>query len=114
MDEIEANLTLPKGALRLERYARYYTEESGRVHGAYTIEVETERGADFGCDTIQVDDTLKAVPCPAIADLRPGHRRWVQFRDYPAVAAEECLAVQIMYNPLARSFEHVECATPNY
>jgi hypothetical protein len=113
MNEIEANLTLPKGALSLAQYARYYTEYHGQIHGAYTTKVEV-RSKDYTCSEMQVDFSLKKVPCAAIANLKPGQRRWVPFRDYPAVAAEECGAVQIMYNPANRSFEYVECARPTY
>jgi hypothetical protein len=113
MSEIEANLTLPEGALPLVKYARYYTEYRGRIHGAYTTEVEV-RPKDYSCSEMQAGFSLKEVRCAAIANLQPGQRRWVPFRDYPAVAAKECHAVQIMYNPADRSFEYVECATPRH
>lgn len=111
MNEIEAQLILPKGALPMAQYARYYAEQGGKVHGAYTTEIE-KRPADFGCEEFQADDSTRAMECPARADLKPGRRRWVKFGDYPAVSAEGCRAVQIMYNPKTRSIEYAECATP--
>ncbi|MHA6723180.1 hypothetical protein [Sphingomonas sp. RS2018] len=114
MDEIEAKLVMPDGSLPLSKYARYYTEQDGKVHGAYTTEIEEKRPADYGCTVIQHDGRTQNVPCPALADLQPGHRRWVLFHDYPAVAAENCRAIQVQYNPVSRLIEFLECAVPMY
>ena len=113
MDEIEAHLTLPKGSLPLAKYARYYTDYGGRIHGAYTTEIE-RRPADVGCEEMLANGTSKDVPCSAVADLQPGHRRWVQFSDFPAVVAGGCRAIQVMYNPSTRSIEYAGCLTPTY
>lgn len=113
MDEIESKLDLPKGALPLAAYARYYTEDDGAIIGAFTTEVEEVREGTE-CLEMQLDSSTKGVPCPAIADLTPGHRRWVPQSDLPAVSNVDCQAVQIMYNPASRLVEYAECATPDY
>lgn len=111
MEEIERTLILPPGALKLNDYARYYTEDGGLIHGAFTTEVET-RSPDVGCSELGNGSELVDVSCPAVADLTPGLRRWVPYRDYPAVADENCRAIQIAYNPRSKVFEYNECASP--
>lgn len=113
MDEIEASVVLPTGALPLKGYARYYTEYRGAIHGAYTTHIE-KRSADYGCSEMTEDLKLKEVTCPAIADLEPGNRRWVKFRDYPAVSGQHCSAIQIMFNPKTKAFDWVACSEPTY
>lgn len=111
MEEIERTLVLPPGALKLNNYARYYTEDGGLVHGAFTTEIET-RPPDYGCSDLRNGSQLVEVSCPAIADLTPGLRRWVPYHDYPAVADDNCRAVQIAYNSRSKVFEYNECASP--
>jgi hypothetical protein len=113
MDEVEIKLTLPEGALPLTAYARYYTEEGGRIHGAFTTTIE-KHTPGVGCAEMQLNFKVKDVPCPAVADLEPGHRRWVPLSDYPSVGDENCHGVQIMYNPANHSIEYAECAIPDY
>lgn len=111
MDEIERALILPPGALNLNDYARYYTEDRGLIHGAFTTEIET-RSPDVGCSELSNDSKMVDVSCSAVADLTPGSRRWVPYNDYPAVADKNCRAVQIAYNPRSKVFEYNECASP--
>jgi hypothetical protein len=113
MDEIEANLKLPNGSLPLKKYARYYAEDKGRIFGAYTTAIES-RPAGFGCDEVKPDGTSKPASCRAIADLPPGQRKWVSFSDWPFVAAENCLAIQVVYNLKARTIEYLECGVPTH
>jgi hypothetical protein len=113
MDEIEANLKLPNDSLPLEKYARYYAEDKGRIFGAYTAAIDT-RPSDFGCDEVKPDGTSKPVNCRAISDLTPGQRRWVSFSDWPFVSAEHCRAIQVVYNLKARAIEYLECAVPTH
>lgn len=112
MDEIESSIRLPPEAGPLESYARYYTEHEGSVHGAYTTGIEAPRPSDYGCEEIQLDGSSKTVACPAPADARPGERRWVKFDDYPAVAGEDCTAIQLEFDPRTRKITYLECAPP--
>ena len=112
MDQIERSIKLPEGSLPLERYARYYTEYKGKIHGAFTTEIEV-RSPGVRCDELPADGgEIKDTQCPKIADLRPGKRRWVDFDDYPAVAGENCRAVQLMYDPETKKMEYLECPEP--
>jgi hypothetical protein len=112
MDEIESSIRLPSGARPLDSYARYYTEYEGAVRGAFTTRVEPPRPADYGCEEMELDGGAKAVPCPAIADARPGERRWVQLDDYPAVSGENCTAIQLEFDPRTRKITYLQCAEP--
>lgn len=112
MDEIESSIRLPPGAGPLESYARYYTEHEGSVHGAYTTEIEAPRPSDYGCEELQSNGSSKTVACPAPADARLGERRWVKFEDYPAVAGENCTAIQLGFDPRTRKITHLECVQP--
>ena len=112
MDEIESSIRLPPEARPLESYARYYTEYEGSVHGAYTTKIEAPRPADYGCEEFQLNGRSKAVPCPALADARHGERRWVKFDDYPAVAGENCSAIQLAFDLRTRKITYLQCAEP--
>lgn len=112
MDEIENSIRLPSGARPLDGYARYYTGYEGSVHGAYTTKIEAPRPSDYGCEEFQLNGRTKAVPCPAIADARHGERRWVKFDDYPAVAGENCSAIQLAFDLRTRKITYLECVQP--
>jgi hypothetical protein len=112
MDEIESSIRLPPNARSLGSYARYYTEDGGLVHGAYTTEVEEPRPPDYGCSEVQSDDRLKEVACPALADVPVGRRRWVKFDDYPAVSGRDCTAIQLVFDPRAKRFDYLKCVEP--
>lgn len=114
MNEIEGSIRLPRGAGPLNSYARYYTDYRGAVIGAYTPKVEAPRAADYGCEDLLADGKSKPVACPAPANARPGERRWVKFDDYPAVAGENCTAIQLIFDPRARKTTYVECVEPTY
>lgn len=114
MDEIESSIRLPPGARPLESYARYYTEHEGSVHGAYTIEIEAPRPSDYGCEELQLNGSSKTVACPALADARLGERRWVKFEDFPAVAGEDCTAIQLEFDLRTRKITYLECVQPVY
>ena len=96
----------------MDRYARYYTEYDGAVHGAFTTMIEPPRPADYGCEEMELNGGAKSVPCPAIADTRPGERRWVQFEDYPAVSGEDCTAIQLEFDLRTRKLTYLQCAEP--
>lgn len=112
MDDIESSIRLPPGARPLENYARYYTMNEGFVQGAYSTEVEAPRPSDYGCEVVGPDGSSKLVACRPPADARPGERRWVKFEDYPAVAGEDCTAIQLEFDPRTRKFTYLECADP--
>lgn len=114
MDEIESSIILPVGALPMQRYARYYTEYSGSIHGAYTTKIEEQRPVDYGCEEAKLDGNSKPVACPSVADLQPGNRRWVKFEDYPAVAGRDCTAVQIEFDPKTKTFVYLQCSEPTH
>lgn len=113
MGEIELTIVLLAGALPLNSYARYYTEYEGAIHGAYTTEIE-ERPTGYGCSEVTEDFQLKDVTCPAIADLRPGSRRWVNSTDFPAVGGRNCDGIQIEFNPKTKSFDYLACTDSDY
>lgn len=114
MDYIEKSIVLPNGALPLDKYARYYTEyRDSVIVGAYTTDIET-READFGCSEMLENFETKDVKCPALADAKLGERRWVAMVDYPAVAANDCHAIQLIFNKVTRKFVDVACVSPSH
>lgn len=112
MDEIEGSIRLPPGARSLTDYARYYTEEDGSVHGAYTTQIESPRPADYGCEEVHLNGGTTTIACPALADARRGERRWVKVKDYPVVAGANCNALHLAYDPRAKIFTYLKCAEP--
>ena len=112
MNEIESSIRLPPGARPLDGYARYYTEHEGKVHGAYTTHIEAARPSDFRCEDLQSNGSSKLVACPALADVSLGQRRWVKYADYPAVAGEDCTAIQLMFDPRTREIVYLKCIRP--
>jgi len=106
MDYIERHVTLPEGALPLHKYARYYSDYEGRVVGVYTTDIEY-RPADYGCSEMVDDFQSKDIECPAIADAKPGERRWVTFADYPGGLAHDRLSVHLIFNKEGKTFESV-------
>jgi hypothetical protein len=114
MNEIESLVRLPANAGKVQSYARYYTKYKGSVHGAYTTTVEGPRPPDFGCSEMKSDDSVKAVPCPASADVPVGQRRWVRYEDYPAVSGAGCTAINLQYELQTKQFTYLECAEPDH
>lgn len=106
MNYIERHVVLPKGALPLSKYARYYSDYEGRVVAVYTTETEY-RPADYGCSEMVEDFQSRDIECPAIADAKPGERRWVAFADYPGAVARDSHAVHLLFNKERNSFESV-------
>jgi hypothetical protein len=115
MDEIETNLSLPRGAGPLESYARYYARErDGLIIGAFTRRIE-KRDAGVVCSQMTIEGDAKEIPCPALADAKVGERRWVGLNDFPAVADDNCGAIQIVYDPKLRRILNSECVPlPGY
>lgn len=114
MDEIEGLVQLPANAGTVQSYARYYTEYKGSVHGAYTTTVEGPRPPDFACSEMKSDDSVKAVSCPAAADVPVGQRRWVRYEDYPAVTGSGCAAIDLQYEPRTKQFTYLQCAKSDH
>jgi hypothetical protein len=114
MDEVEANVKMPRGAGPVSSYARYYTfAPGGLVIAAYTREIE-KREPGATCAEAMPDGSFKYVECGAPANVKIGERRWVSSEDFPAVADENCGAVQVAYDPKARHVEFAECVEPLY
>lgn len=109
MNEIENSLIMPHGALKIEKYARYYTKDKDLVYGTFTTHTEV-RPPNVSCSELTLDFDMVDTSCPAVADLKPGNRRWVSLSDYPAVGGDDCQGVDIVYNTRSRSVEYAECA----
>lgn len=89
MQLVENRVQLPKGAERLERYARYYAKNGDHIIAIYTtFSKPTER--DF--------------------DLPVGHQRWLDdYRNLPAVLDGGCSTVKVLYDLKGRTAPEAFC-----
>ena len=110
MDEVEASVVMPQGALQLKKYARYYAQHRGMIVGAYTTHIEEK--AERACYEINEKYQLSIASCAAPADVKVGKRRWVDLHDYPAVAEINCDGVQVEYDPIRKRLNFAECVEP--
>lgn len=78
MQRIEEQVKLPKGAERLEQYARYYATDGNRVVATYITLVD---------------------PANRYYDLPAGQQRWLDdHRNLPAVSDGGCSIVNVIYD----------------
>lgn len=85
MDVIEQQVHLPKDAVALDRYSRFYTEaNSGEVIGTYVA------GAQSG--------------------LPVGQRRWVKdIYHLPAIDDGGCFIVNVIFDPKTKKVTRASC-----
>lgn len=89
MQQIEERLQLPKGAERLEQYARYYAPDKDRVVATFITVVD---------------------PTNRYYDLPVGQRRWLDdHRNLPAISDGGCSIVNVIYDPKTRSVPEAFC-----
>jgi hypothetical protein len=114
MDEIDATVVLPKGAVSLEKYARDYAlRPDGKVaifYSAYVTEGPDPPGT--GCSEISNDLTAKVVPCPPDDRPKAGARRWVKFDEIGGVADGGCYILNAVYDPVRKRVDKVACNGP--
>lgn len=90
IDEIERKVTLPAGAKRLDRYARYYLKRDHLIEGHYVAN-DYLRGSE-------------------LANLPPGHSRWLDDpKKLPLVRSRGCSHVTVTYDPETLLFLEVSC-----
>lgn len=89
MQQVEERVQLPKGAEKLERYARYYATDGNRIVATYITLVDSEN---------------------RYYDLPVGQRRWVDdHRNMPAISDGGCSIVNVLYDPKATSSPEAFC-----
>lgn len=89
MQQVEEQVQLPKGAQRLEHYARYYAEDGHRIVATYITIVD---------------------PTNRYYDLPVGQQRWLDdHRNLPAISDGGCSIVSVIYDPKARSVPQAFC-----
>jgi hypothetical protein len=89
MQQVEERVQLPKGAERLERYARYYATDGNRIVATYITLVD---------------------PDNCYYNLPVGQRRWLDdHRNMPAISDRACSIVNVIYNPKAPSSPEAFC-----
>lgn len=89
MQQVEERVQLPKGAERLDRYARYYAKDGDQIVAVYTTLVD---------------------PKGRYLDLPVGHQRWLgDHRNLPAISDGGCSIVNVIYNPNAQTEPKAFC-----
>lgn len=109
---IDAALTLPKGALSADSYARYYTvRPDGKIHVIYTASVRDDapKPADYGCSEVTADFTLVDVPCPPDDRPKAKQQLWVSNSEMPAYDDGGCSIINVIYNPESQQVEKAAC-----
>jgi hypothetical protein len=115
MDRMEASVQLPKGASPLNSYAKLYADAGhGLVIAVYALPTFIEQAAVQECSDMQLDGTLKDVPCvsKSVRGLQSGERRWISnYSDLtPLTDARDCESVVLTYDIRNRRFDEVNCA----
>lgn len=89
MQQVEERVQLPKGANRLEQYARYYATDGNRIVATYITLVDPEN---------------------RYYNLPVGQRRWLDdHRNMPAISDGGCSIVNVLYDPKAPSSPEAFC-----
>lgn len=115
MDEIEARIALPPGAVALGAYARFYAfEPEGKVAARYIVPPNPILSPDDMCSEMLANGGWRRIKCPPLepwADgAQAGERRWLADpMNMPVMADGGCGQVNILYDPRTRQFEHVSC-----
>lgn len=118
LDEIEAMVKLPSGALELDEYGRAYAFSDGKVVAHYLVPMSFEPEPNDGCAEALADGTTR--PCEdgweaefdAIYDnqIAAGERRWFDdARDLPFMNDGGCSMVSFEYFPEEKRFARIEC-----
>ena len=108
MNEIERQVTLPEGALAIEKYARYYSDKGGKVVAVYTIPYHADLTAT--CEELTENLSSRSVECPPEAQqLSAGERQWVSFNELPGISDGGCTVVNVLFNPATHKVENVQC-----
>ncbi|GAA4043023.1 hypothetical protein GCM10022281_25260 [Sphingomonas rosea] len=126
MDQIEAQVRLPKGAWPLRDYARYYAVDTKdreglgkkRIVGIYLKPLPPEpSGPGIGCSEVVREDgrdILRDVPCPPETrskdELAAGERRWLDDTSgIPIIMDGACLMVTVVFDPTTQRVEQAQC-----
>lgn len=119
-----AQVRLPDGASRLQRYTRHYAlGKDGKVLGVYVLGAPASRrraakkAPDSGCEELMLDEgeiVGKSVPCPAEAEggeqVAAGGRRWLNdVAELTMIMNGECAIVTVRFNPSTRRVEQASC-----
>jgi len=113
MVQIEEQLQLPKGALPLKDYARFYADgRQGEVVAVYMLPSVIEKMAAEQCEQLTGTDTSKSVPCVSseIGKVKAGARLWVGgHENLPFDVAPGCEVITLGFDSGRRRFVEVGC-----
>ena len=113
MVQIEEQIQLPKGALPLDDYARFYADAgSDEVAAVYILPKVIEKMAADQCEQLTGIETSKSVPCVSseVGNLKAGERLWVGgHENLPFEVASGCDVITLGYNTVRRHFVEIGC-----
>jgi len=113
MAQIEQQVQLPKGALPLENYARFYADAGrGEVAAVYMLPSAIQKMAAEQCEQLTGIETSKDVPCASsdIGKVQAGERLWVGgHENLPFEVAPGCEVITLGFDSGQRRFIEVGC-----
>ncbi len=108
MDEVERQVQLPKEALRLDDYARFYAPAANdEILGTYVVPAE-----DTGHDCEKL--VSSSVRCPSLSKgLKAGQRQWLDnSKLLPVADRPGCAVVNVVYDPATGEVDQAFCNSP--
>ena len=111
--QIEKQVQLPKGALPLNYYARFYADAGhDEVAAVYMLPSVIEKMAAEQCEQLTGIDTSKSVPCVSseIGKMKAGQRLWVGGQEnLPFEVAPGCDVITLGFDRGRRQFIEIGC-----
>lgn len=113
MVQIERQVQLPKGALPLNDYARFYADAGhGQVVAVYMLPSLVERVAAEECEQLTAIDTSRSVACvsPEIRKVKAGERLWISdHANLPFEVTPGCEVITLAFDVGRRNFDELSC-----
>ena len=113
MAQIEEQVQLPKGALTLNHYARFYADAGGgQVVAVYMLPSLVEKVAAEECEQLTGIDTSRSVPCvsPEVRKVKAGERLWLSdHANLPFEVAPGCAVITLAFDVGQRRFDELSC-----
>jgi hypothetical protein len=111
LDNVEAQVVLPRGSEPLSRYSRYYAAgRDGHVEAYYVM--HSPGDVDFVRDTCRrlKTNVFPCLPNGNIALVPAGRRKWLSdYRKLPLMHGGGCGGIRFAYDPKTTRFSPLVC-----
>lgn len=112
VEQIEESIKLPKGALELQSYARYYARKGDTIYASYTVHEDGRREREWVKEEC-ARFGIKSYPCndANYGIIETGQYTWVGKRDdLPITLDGGCDQVDFEYDVRRKSFAKISCS----